>query len=426
MKKSYIFSALFLIACLCVFLSCGDDSSSSDPCYTLTTSVIGLGTVEVTPVAECYNQGAQVQLTATPASGYGLHNWSGNYIFQGDEDEDSDVIIVFGTSNISLTANFVEVYTLDVNVDPLSGGTVSVEPDLDYYMDGEIVTLVASPATLHGFSHWSGNYIFQSGEEDDSEVDIVFGTSNISLTANFVDVYTLDVNIDPLSSGTVSVVPDLDYYMDGETVTLEASPAILHGFSHWINASGTYTLNPIELTFDGQDEEITAIFGRLENEPDCGVDYDDNFNGGCNSTPPVFQDIVDGQIYLGTSGTFIFEGSNYRDTDWFRYVASQNMALTFTGVAEFAFLLFIIDGTDGCDSTYTILDDNSGNTNDTVTVTAIVSAGTYWMWAGPSVFEGYPCPADYKVWFTAVPIVQGAFSEPRPVASEALSNRRLR
>ncbi|MEE8417816.1 MAG: hypothetical protein V3S06_04055 [candidate division Zixibacteria bacterium] len=349
MKKSYIFSALFLIACLCVFLSCGDDSSSSAPCYTLTTSASGLGTVEVTPIAECYNQGAQVQLTAIPASGYGLNNWSGNYIFPGDEDEDSDVIIVFGTSNISLTANFVEVYTLDVNVDPLSSGIVNVEPDLDYYMDGE-------------------------------------------------------------------------------TVTLEATPATLNGFSHWLNGSNPSILNPIELTFDSQDEEITALFGRLENEPDCGDNYVDNYNGGCNSTPYVFQDIVDGQIYLGTSGTFVFGSETYRDTDWFRYVASQNVALTFRGVAEFAFLLFIIDGTDGCDSTYTytILDDNSGNAGDTVTVTAIVSAGTYWMWAGPSVFEGYPCPADYKVWFAAVPIVQGAFSEPRPVTSEALSSRQLR
>ncbi len=348
MKKSYIFSALFLIACLCVFSSCGDDSSSNVPCYTLTTSATGLGSVEVTPVAECYNQGAQVHLTATPASGYGLYNWSGNYIFPGDEDEDSEVDIVFGTSNISLTANFVEVYTLDVNVDPLSGGTVSVEPDLDYYMDGE-------------------------------------------------------------------------------TVTLEASPATLHGFSHWINASGTYTLNPIELTFDGLDEEITAHFGRLENEPDCGEGYDDNFNGGCNSEPPVFQDIVDDQIYMGTSGTFIFGGTEtYRDTDWFRYVASQNVELTFTGVAEFPLLLFIIDGTDGCDTTYTILDDNDGIADDTITVSAIVSAGTYWMWAGPSVFEGIPCPADYKAWFTAAPVVQGTFSEPRPVAAEALSNRQLR
>ena len=425
MKKSYIFSALFLIACLCVFLSCGDDSSSNAPCYTLTTSVIGLGTVEVTPVAECYNQGAQVQLTATPASGYGLHNWSGNYIFPGDEDENSEVDIVFGTSNISLTANFVELYTLDVNVDPLSGGIVNVDPDLDYYMEGETVTLEATPATLHGFSHWSGNYIFQGGEDEDSEVDIVFGTSNISLTANFVEAYALDVNVDPLSSGTVSLEPDLDYYMDGETVTLEASPAILHGFSHWINASGTYTLNPIELTFDGQDEEITAHFGRLENEPDCGDEYDDNFNGGCNSTPPVFQGIVDGQFYLGTSGTFIFESANYRDTDWFRYVASQNVALTFTGVAEFPFLLFIIDGTGGCGS-YTVLDDNDGIAGDTITVSAIVSAGTYWMWAGPSVFTGYPCPADYKAWFSAEPVVQGTISQPRPVAAEALSNRQLR
>ena len=61
----------------------------------------------------------------------------------------------------------------------------------------------------------------------------------------------------------------------------------------------------------------------VENEPACGDDYDDNFNGGCNSNPVVFQSIAYSNpvSFCGAGGTF-FDNSDpqnpvaLRDTDW--------------------------------------------------------------------------------------------------------------
>jgi hypothetical protein len=62
----------------------------------------------------------------------------------------------------------------------------------------------------------------------------------------------------------------------------------------------------------------------LEGEPDCFEGYDDNYNGGCNSTPNVFTNIPcdpDGNVTVcGTYGGFFHpqSGFNYRDTDWYQ------------------------------------------------------------------------------------------------------------
>ena len=45
-----------------------------------------------------------------------------------------------------------------------------------------------------------------------------------------------------------------------------------------------------------------------EGEPDCYDDFDDAYNGGCNSEPPVFLPINCSETYYGTSGTFAVRG----------------------------------------------------------------------------------------------------------------------
>jgi hypothetical protein len=58
------------------------------------------------------------------------------------------------------------------------------------------------------------------------------------------------------------------------------------------------------------------------------VDYVDNYNGGCNATPEIFQHLnwIDedtGCMHLsGVSGWYPYLGSQYRDTDWYEIYAS--------------------------------------------------------------------------------------------------------
>jgi hypothetical protein len=69
--------------------------------------------------------------------------------------------------------------------------------------------------------------------------------------------------------------------------------------------------------------------GIVEGEPPCGTNYEDTFNAGCTSDPPVFQDVPcstsgDPITICGESGGFSYYGLDYRDTDWYAVRAELN------------------------------------------------------------------------------------------------------
>ena len=80
--------------------------------------------------------------------------------------------------------------------------------------------------------------------------------------------------------------------------------------------------------------DVTSPSGAIpENEPPCGPGYVDSFNGGCNSDPPVFQDVfpsTDTINIFGKSGTY----DDYsRDTDWYQIDVTEPNTVTFSAVA---------------------------------------------------------------------------------------------
>jgi hypothetical protein len=139
--------------------------------------------------------------------------------------------------------------------------------------------------------------------------------------------------------------------------------------------------------------------GIPEGEPDCYDDYIDSTNIGCNADPlsgAVFTPINAGDTICGTAGTYVVGGTqNTRDTDWYRLVVSNDATLIWSGVAEFELLLFIIDaGSEDC-LDYSVITNSSGPACSTVVVSAVVTPGVYYLWAGPAVFAGIPCGSPY-------------------------------
>jgi hypothetical protein len=143
----------------------------------------------------------------------------------------------------------------------------------------------------------------------------------------------------------------------------------------------------------------------LENEPTIPDEGNDVTNGGCNSATPIFTPITVGQTYCGTANTYLFGGSQYRDTDWYRLDLTGSPLfwdLTWTVTAEFPLIIFMVDaGTENCGD-YTIL----GNTTAAPCVTASLTftglqPKVYWVLAMPSVFTGVP-PSDYVATLTGV------------------------
>jgi hypothetical protein len=135
-----------------------------------------------------------------------------------------------------------------------------------------------------------------------------------------------------------------------------------------------------------------------EGEPDCYDYYADTYNGGCNSTPPVFS-VVDPSCQritiCGTSGTYYNYGDS-RDTDWFEINLVEQSDITFCCIAEFPLQTLVINGNHDCPATDAdILDWRQVGECEEACIQITLPVGRYWLWIGPSVFSGVPCGSDY-------------------------------
>ena len=171
-------------------------------------------------------------------------------------------------ANKNVTAHFAaKTYTLNVTVEPAGGGSVTIDPDKSEYDHGETVTLIATPEAGYEFDYWSGN---ASGT---NPTVIVTMDANKNVTAHFAaKTYTLDVTINPASSGSVIKDPEKTNYTHGETVYLTATPAEGYEFDHWSgDATGTnnvaiITMNSekqVSAHFVEQQVELADVSGRV-------------------------------------------------------------------------------------------------------------------------------------------------------------------
>lgn len=139
-----------------------------------------------------------------------------------------------------------------------------------------------------------------------------------------------------------------------------------------------------------------------EGEPDCGEGYVDNYNGGCNSNPPIFQDINIGDVICGNSGTYAGIDGRYRDTDWYQVTITETQVLKWKAVAEFPFQLFMFYAND-C-ANLIDLSGASGSAGDTIEIEANCVPGTYYFFVAPRMYsEMWNCPQTYVAWLTSSP-----------------------
>jgi hypothetical protein len=124
--------------------------------------------------------------------------------------------------------------------------------------------------------------------------------------------------------------------------------------------------------------------GTPENEP-CGTDT----NGGCNSTPPIFNTISCGEVVDGNA----WASAGTRDTDWYRLELDGPTQVTVNGQAQFPLQLFIIS--DACPAS--IIAAGSAPTCGTASVTATVG-GSCLIFAGNTGFDGNPCGGSNDYW----------------------------
>jgi len=247
--------------------------------------------------------GENVTLEAVNSTpGWRFVNWSGDL---GGSTNPTNITM---DSDKDVTAHFIAIYNLTVNVSPVGGGNVTVNgatppsyPNSTTWVCGDNVTVDAIAASGYSFNSWSGAL---SGNT--TPVNITMD-SDKSVTAHFTPIYNLTVNVTPIGGGNVTVngatppgYPNSTTWVCGDNVTLNAVAASGYTFeSSWSgNLSGNTT--PVNITMDS-DKSVTAHFTPIYNltvtsDGCCPIDVsgavNDTVSAGENKT---FTGIVEGE-----------------------------------------------------------------------------------------------------------------------------------
>ncbi|MDR3013677.1 MAG: InlB B-repeat-containing protein [Chitinispirillales bacterium] len=138
-----------------------------------------------------HDSGAVVNISATPASGYGFLNWTvegGTAIFGNANNRNTTVTL---SSNATIRANFAQP-VLTINVNPTAGGIVTPSGQQSVAA-GTPVSISATAASGYRFVNWtvvSGTAILGHANNANTTVRL---SSNATIRANFVLPFNPDI-----------------------------------------------------------------------------------------------------------------------------------------------------------------------------------------------------------------------------------------
>jgi hypothetical protein len=218
------------------------------PKTVLGTSVVGQGSIGVSPAGGEYDVGTVVTLSASPAVGWQFLHW------QGDVSGSANPTKVTMDVNKNVTAVFVEVVRMRLTVDTEGQGSIVLDPPGGGYDYGTVVGLTATPAVGWRFARWEGDL---SGSANPSTITMN-GTKNVR--AVFVILTGLRLTAEAEGQGSIGLDPPGGAYDYGTVVGLTATPAAGWRFEHWEgDLSGP---NPGQVTMT-QAHFVRAVFVPL-------------------------------------------------------------------------------------------------------------------------------------------------------------------
>ena len=212
-----------------------------------------------------YDQGDAVKLVATPDSGYGFVNWTGDVGTIADVNAASTTITMNG--DYSITANFEELAEYDLTISSAPGGSVTVPGEGTFtYYDGTVVNLVATANSGYYFINWTGDV--GTITNVNAPTTTITVNDNYSITANFQQIPPGKVALTTSSTAGGSVTTPGEgafIYNSGQAVSLVAEAEEGYVFVNWtgdvenaadVNAAST------TITMNG-DYSVTANFEEL-------------------------------------------------------------------------------------------------------------------------------------------------------------------
>lgn len=120
--------------------------------------------------------------------------------------------------------------TLSINVSPLNGGSVTINPNQDIYQMGILVNITAYPFDGYRFSYWNGDF---NGSDPTFQV---FMDSDKIITAHFTKIipyYSVSVTTNPHQGGVIVFDPNNETFPLNTLVRITAIPDAAYIFLHW-------------------------------------------------------------------------------------------------------------------------------------------------------------------------------------------------
>jgi len=281
--------------------------------YTLSVTVSPSGAGSVSPAGGQYKSGEQVELTASPASGYTFDYW------WGGASGSSPTITITMDSDKSITANFMAQY--DLTIESTEGGNVSAPgeglfPDYDAET---LVELVARADEGYQFVEWTGD-ISAIADVYDAESTITMN-GDYSITAEFAPVY--DITISSSAGGSVTTPGEGTFtYGAGMVVELLAKAEEGYDFVDWTGDVGTIAYvnyYSTTITMDS-DKSITANF---EPEPPPPPEVEYKITGTASRVSVTLNNATGGtEQYDNVSVPHTYSFDTF--SDWFLYISAQN------------------------------------------------------------------------------------------------------
>lgn len=235
------------------------------PRFILTMAVNPAGGGAVIPAAGQYEYDANTTVTiqAMAAAGYEFVNWSGVI-----NNPTSPTTTILMDGNKTATANFrqkANEMLLTMQIDPAGGGNVGPEVGTHVFGVNEkiYITAVANPG--YRFSHWTGDV-----NNPNNATTFIVMNSNKTITAHFVlgqpQFATLNIYINPLSSGTTLPAAGSYEYSINSVVTIQAIPAQGYRFVGWngevaspLSATTTVTMNTDKTVYANFEREGSGM-----------------------------------------------------------------------------------------------------------------------------------------------------------------------
>ncbi len=254
-----------------------------------------------------YDNGTQVTVTATPAAGYRFVNWT-----QDATEISTAASYTFNISgNRMLTANFIRIYTVSLSSNPAAGGTVTGGGTFD---TGSAVTLTAVPSSGYRFLNWTeGTDVLGAGTGYSFII-----SSNRSITANFIRIYTIRTSSVPEGGGTTSGGGSYD---SGSSITVTATPASGYRFVRWTEGGSSVSVNASYSFISNSDRNLVAEFIRIFTVTTSSMPA----TGGTTAGSGLFDQ--GSQVTVTATPS-----AGYRFTNWTENgsAVSTNQAYTFT------------------------------------------------------------------------------------------------